>query len=1137
MGIFIPHIVEDVALGRSKGPFTGYLLFTDINNFTRMTRTLFTYGDKGEEALGRIIKSRMGVIADAVICSGGDVLGFEGDGMTASFPSEEDRSNALGIIYNYFKGNPVEDTQLGSFELGIKHKTAHGSYNVFIDSSKPRNYLIYGRGLQILYDKEFDYDHRTIFQERHLKKPQLNSTEKSFISDKISGVPRWGEFRNAVTGFVKINLESVESDYSTVNMIVRESGGYVNKLCFSEKGSYALCLWGAPLSSRDFKRNACNAMHLLGIKKMTGGFTYGKVYSGFIGSQSRQEYTVLGESVNLSARLMTRSSDSIMIGTEGLGDYASFEDEEEISMKGTGLVKSAVLTGVSSGKRVFTGRRNEILVLNEFINNEEMLMEITGRHGIGKTALVNHFIEQHSLNALHIRCRGEYKQYRVLKDILINGLFLPDREFDEFSANIVYYKSSIMEEYAQYIWQRVIEDRGTQGNLNSEEELAVMSIIFDEILRLLKENGTDLLFIDNSEWLDGETSYLISQSRRRPGSTEIVVSGRKRIFDSHYIELDRMDQEIEEIVKNELNAEHLDSALKDYILKTGEGNPYYTIEILHFLTSRDMLVYSGSTVMLANDTVSELPSGISDAIITRTDSLPEDAGSMIRICAIDGYEFGRQHITEAAFRIFRHIDVENGLNELTRQGLFRYIPDNDTYVFTQQAMRDVLYRSCMPSFREKIHRQLLQIYKSSSNKYKQLYHSRYGGRHYYFKNLFFNEMSRIEDSGNFLNVKPLIDLTEGVRMTKKQRAAVYQMTGEYYGMKGQYDLSLREMKKGLEYAYGGIKRKINSRAAYYLMKAGHYKEAADYIARIRKSEPAQEMIRGMIFLRRGKFSEAEKIMKELLDKSEDLPVLMSIRILNTLGVLYSDIKEPLKALEYYKKAVAKLESDDYRKHPFAATVYSNTGYSFYETQQYEEAEEYYTRALDIRKTLLGEYHPDVADSYNNIAMLLYSRQRLEEALSKIMKAVDIMDKTQGQGSINIMDIYSNAGNIYDEMKQYDKAMGFYKRALRIAETNLKHNHPKIADKYNNLGQTALNMKDYVNGEHYLTKALSIYRAVYGRSPATAFAINNLGELYRADGNNEKAKHYFNEALAMIEGKGYEYAENYIRNNIAQLKDQ
>ncbi|MFO8062059.1 MAG: hypothetical protein R6U31_03945 [bacterium] len=837
MSIFIPHIVESVAIGREEGPFTGHLLFTDINNFTRMTRTLFTYGDRGEEALGRIIKSRMGVIADAVIQSGGDVLGFEGDGMTAAFPSEEDRASALGIIYHYFKNNPVEGTRLGSFELGIKHKTAYGMYNVFIDSSKPRNYLIYGKGLQMLYSKPFIYDHRALSCSRPVKTPQLNSTEKTFMSDKISGLPRWGEFRNAVTGFVRINLESIESDCSTVNMIVRESGGYVNKLYFSEKGAYALCIWGAPLSSRDFKRNACNAMQLLGVKGMTGGFTYGKVYSGFIGSQSRQEYTVLGESVNLSARLMTRSAGSIIIGTDGLGDYALFEEEEENSMKGTGLVKSAVFKGVSSGKRIFTGRRIEMEILDEFIDNEEMLMEITGRHGIGKTALVNHFIEQHSLNALHIRCSSDYRPYSVLKNILINGLFLPESDFDEFSESIVYYKSSIMKEYTQYIWQTVIEKSSTESELNSEEELTVMTIVFNEIIRLLKENGTDVLFIDNSEWLDGETGYLISQCRERPGSARIIVSGRNRIFERHCIELDSMDEGVEEIVKNELNAEHLDRRLKDYILKTGEGNPYYTIEILHFLRNRDMLKHSGNTVMLAHDTVSELPSGISDAVITRTDSLPEDAGSMIRICSIDGYEFGREHIIRAAVKVFRHIDAEKGLDELTRQGLFRYIPDSDTYVFTQQAMRDVLYRSRIPSFREKIHRQLLQVYKSSGNIYKQLYHSKYGERHYYFKNLFFREMKKIEESGNFLNVKLLIDLTEGINLTKKQRAAVYLMTGEYYGMKGQYDLSLGELVKGMEYAYGGIKRKINSRAAYYLMKAGHYKEAADYIARIRKREP------------------------------------------------------------------------------------------------------------------------------------------------------------------------------------------------------------------------------------------------------------------------------------------------------------
>jgi hypothetical protein len=90
--------------------------------------------------------------------------------------------------------------------------------------------------------------------------------------------------------------------------------GSINKFLMDDKGSTLIACFGLPpVSHEDDPIRAvlsairvCEKLFDLGLT-VSVGITTGEVFCGVVGSKTRREYTVLGDSVNLAARLMQRA--------------------------------------------------------------------------------------------------------------------------------------------------------------------------------------------------------------------------------------------------------------------------------------------------------------------------------------------------------------------------------------------------------------------------------------------------------------------------------------------------------------------------------------------------------------------------------------------------------------------------------------------------------------------------------------------------------------------------------------------------------------------------------------------------------------------------------------------------------------
>ncbi len=121
--------------------------------------------------------------------------------------------------------------------------------------------------------------------------------------------------------------------FRIVVAVVNREGGWVNKF----EGDAALCLFGAPQDQPDHADRALRAAAALPrelaldreVLSAGIGVASGEVLAGFVGTPERFEYTVIGDVVNLAARLCDQAKDTssgVLASVSTVSDAASAGD-------------------------------------------------------------------------------------------------------------------------------------------------------------------------------------------------------------------------------------------------------------------------------------------------------------------------------------------------------------------------------------------------------------------------------------------------------------------------------------------------------------------------------------------------------------------------------------------------------------------------------------------------------------------------------------------------------------------------------------------------------------------------------------------------------------------------------------------
>ncbi|MGE4418216.1 MAG: tetratricopeptide repeat protein [Sulfurimonas sp.] len=371
-------------------------------------------------------------------------------------------------------------------------------------------------------------------------------------------------------------------------------------------------------------------------------------------------------------------------------------------------------------------------------------------------------------------------------------------------------------------------------------------------------------------------------------------------------------------------------------------------------------------------------------------------------------------------------------------------------------------------------------------------------------NEFAKQAKEALSKGNFKEAEEL--LLEDIESNNKQNAQSYFEIAELALLQMDYNKALMFNEKALmlditNLIYMTALASINC-------KLDEYEKAIDYyykILDIQVNEPNNDM----------------KIAK----------------IYNDLGTVYSHFGEPLKAKEYFEKAL-EIYLNDFENNKYnISIIFNNIGGFYYKYGEHDEAIIYYKKALKLIKVEKGIDSIDEARTLNNIGLSYNSKKYYHIAIRHAKKALKIRLKYFGDNHLATSQSYNNLGLFYCSNKKYYIAMAYLTKALKIRLIILGENHSATATTYLNIASNYYINQKYIKAIEYYEKGLNILEIIFGNNCLElSKPYNNIAIAYEHIYENNKALEYYKKSLLCIEkklGAEHKFTE-IIKNNIETL---
>jgi class 3 adenylate cyclase len=348
------------------------VLFADVSGFTALGEALAERGPGGAELLHRSLVGAFTPLVRKVVRAGGWVAKFGGDAMTAVFEGEEALEAAAACALDLARGveraalRPAAIPELAAHRLAIKIGLGEGelSWCLAGDPAHRLELLLWGEALERAVTAEhvaargavvtsalratfeatavpggaYHLHHAPVRPPCPAPAPIVGDhpAGAAFLHPVVAARLLAGharfvqEHRRVVVLFVRFEVDRTDLDglrarVDTLVEATRQAGGHLDKVDLGDKGSTALIVFGAPVGHEDDAERALRlACALQGAIGVAAGLHTGLVHAGAFGSPERHEYTVLGDTVNLAARLMQAAGPvgTILASREVVGSLA-----------------------------------------------------------------------------------------------------------------------------------------------------------------------------------------------------------------------------------------------------------------------------------------------------------------------------------------------------------------------------------------------------------------------------------------------------------------------------------------------------------------------------------------------------------------------------------------------------------------------------------------------------------------------------------------------------------------------------------------------------------------------------------------------------------------------------------------------
>ena len=530
-------------------------------------------------------------------------------------------------------------------------------------------------------------------------------------------------------------------------------------------GDGVMALFGAPVAHEDHAQRACHAALAIqnalktfaeGLKKnqrvnfkMRIGLNSGPVVVGSIGDDLRMDYTAVGDTTNLAARMETLAKPGSVMVSEKVHrltrDFFQFEPIGEVRVKGrqealeayellkTTGVETRIEAAVAKGLTKFVGRRREIETLKEAFGNAQsksgQVLGIVGEAGVGKSRLLLKFREtltETECSYLEGRCLhyGGSMAYLPILDIMRSYFELKGDDSEDTIKKKLGDKllklderlvSALLPLYE--LFSLSINDPHYVQITPQQRKQRVFEAIRD-VLVLESEKQPVVLAVEDLHWIDKTSQEFLNYLVELLPNTSILLLLLYRPEYTHQwgsrsyynkIGLDQLSaQTSAELVQSILEGGEISHSLKELILSRTGGNPLFMEEFTHSLLENGSIERKDNQYLLSGKPSDiNIPDTIHGIIAARIDRIEEDLKAVMQVASVIGRDFAYrilQSITGTREGLKSHLLNLQGLELIYEKSLF---PELE-YIFKHAITQEVAYNSLLLQRRKELHERIGQ---------------------------------------------------------------------------------------------------------------------------------------------------------------------------------------------------------------------------------------------------------------------------------------------------------------------------------------------------------------------------------------------------------------------------------------------
>ena len=526
-------------------------------------------------------------------------------------------------------------------------------------------------------------------------------------------------------------------------------------------GDGIMALFGAPLAHEDHAVRACYAAlrmqesvkrYAEEIHRTEGvpiqirvGLNSGEVVVRSIGSDLHMDYTAVGQTTHLAARMEQMAMPgSILVAADTLRlaeDYVQVKalgpravkgleaPVEVYEIVGAGTVRSRLKAAAARGLTRFVGRDDELDQLRQVLERARaghgQVVAVIGEPGVGKSRLYWEFIHSHRTQGWLIVesasvSYGKASAYLPVSDLLrayfqiearddarrirekVTGKLLSlDRALEPALPALLGLLDVPVEDFE---WQHLEPSQRRQRTLDGVKRL------------LLRESQVQPLIVmfEDLHWIDTETQALLDSLVESLPTAHLLLLVNYRPEYQHgwggksyyrQLRIDPLSPETaDELLRALLGEDPTVEPLKRLLIERTEGNPFFLEESVRTLVETKVLAGERGAHRLAKAVQSlQIPATAKSILAARIDRLPPEDKRLLQAAAVIG--------KDVPFSLLQAIAEEpeevlcRGLGNLQAAEFIyesRLFPDLE-YTFRHALTQEVAYQGLLAARRRALH--------------------------------------------------------------------------------------------------------------------------------------------------------------------------------------------------------------------------------------------------------------------------------------------------------------------------------------------------------------------------------------------------------------------------------------------------